>query len=396
MSKYEDALRDQEKEYWEKHKVVNWDEVRKRYDEAQKKKAAGSIGTGTIGVGNETPTPMPRTTSSIIIPPKVQALDLRTELQKRLVGQDHVLDDIVSAFYRWETGFAPENAPAGSFLFLGPTGTGKTRTVESLAEAVLGSEKALLKVDCAEFAHSHEIAKLLGSPPGYLGHRETHAVLTSANLNKYATEQYKCSFLLFDEIEKASDALWNLLLGLLDKAVLTLGDNSKTDFSNTFVFMTSNLGAREMQTEIDPVFGFRDEHALASQKKLDEIALQAARKKFTPEFMNRIDVKAVYRLLNKDSLELILDQLLERLQRRILKARLQDGFVIEVSADVRDLILREGISKAYGARELKRAVELHLVRPLIHQMRQDPDEWKGLTAVTVQLKDGQCVFRKRR
>ncbi len=142
----------------------------------------------------------------------------------------------------------PPGRPIGNFLFLGPTGSGKTRIVEATAEALLKNPRAVIKIDCAEFQHSHEIAKLIGSPPGYLGHRETHPLLSQEVLNQYHTDTIKLSFVLFDEIEKASDALWNLLLGILDKATLTLGDNRKVDFSRAMIFMTSNLGASEMSS----------------------------------------------------------------------------------------------------------------------------------------------------
>src|SRR5229473_2695041 len=146
--------------------------------------------------------------------------------------------------------------PIGNFLFLGPTGSGKTRMVEATAECLVKNPRAVIKIDCAEFQHSHEIAKLIGSPPGYLGHRETHALLSQEVLNQYHSERMKLSFVLFDEIEKASDALWNLLLGILDKAALTLGDNRRVDFSRTMIFMTSNLGAGEMSNILRPNCGF--------------------------------------------------------------------------------------------------------------------------------------------
>src|SRR5205809_4651842 len=136
--------------------------------------------------------------------------------------------------------------PTGNCLFLGPTGSGKTRIVEATAEALVKNPRSVIKIDCAEFQHSHEIAKLIGSPPGYLGHRETHPLLSQEVLNQYHTDTTKISFVLFDEIEKASDALWNLLLGILDKGVLTLGDNRKVDFSRALIFMKSNLSAGEL------------------------------------------------------------------------------------------------------------------------------------------------------
>jgi ATP-dependent Clp protease ATP-binding subunit ClpA len=175
-----------------------------------------------------------------------EAEDLEHKLRNFVVGQDEAIHEIVRAYQTYVAGLSPVGRPIGNFLFLGPTGSGKTRIVEATAECLLMDSRAVIKIDCAEFQHSHEVAKLLGSPPGYLGHRETHALLSQEALDQYHTDKVKISFVLFDEIEKASDAVWNLLLGILDKATLTLGDNRKVDFSAAMVFMTSNLGATEM------------------------------------------------------------------------------------------------------------------------------------------------------
>ena len=181
-----------------------------------------------------------------------EAEKLRADLHKRIVGQDEPIQQIVNLYQTYLAGMASPSRPIGSFLFLGPTGTGKTRLVEAMAESLVGDGRAMIKVDCAEFQHSHEIAKLIGSPPGYLGHRETHPLLSQEVLDQYHTEKVKLSFVLFDEVEKASDALWNLLLGVLDKATLTLGDTRRVDFTQTMIFMTSNLGAGEMSSILRP------------------------------------------------------------------------------------------------------------------------------------------------
>src|SRR5579862_7857463 len=159
------------------------------------------------------------------------ALDLETKLRHLVVGQEEAIHEIVRAYQSHLTGLSPDGRPVANFLFLGPTGSGKTRIVEATAQSLLNDPKALVKIDCAEYQHSHEIAKLIGSPPGYLGHRETHPLLSQETLNRHHTEELKLSLVLFDEIEKASDSLWNLLLGILDKATLTLGDNRRVDFS---------------------------------------------------------------------------------------------------------------------------------------------------------------------
>jgi ATP-dependent Clp protease ATP-binding subunit ClpA len=184
------------------------------------------------------------------------AEDLEASLRRKIVGQEEAIEQIVNIYQTYLAGMTSPGRPIGNFLFLGPTGSGKTRLVEAAAETLAGDSRAVIKIDCAEFQHSHEIAKLIGSPPGYLGHRETHPLLSQEVLNQYHTDKMKLSFVLFDEIEKSSDALWNLLLGVLDKATLTLGDNRRVDFSRALIFMTSNLGAGEMGSILRPNMGF--------------------------------------------------------------------------------------------------------------------------------------------
>src|SRR5262245_13267577 len=184
------------------------------------------------------------------------AENLDGKLRKMIVGQNEAIEQIVNIYQMHLTSMSAPGRPIGNFLFLGPTGSGKTRIVEATAESLVGNPRAVIKIDCAEFQHSHEIAKLIGSPPGYLGHSETHPLLSQEVLSLYHNESCKVSFVLFDEIEKASDALWNLLLGILDKATLTLGDNRRVDFSKALIFMTSNLGAAEMSSILSPRLGF--------------------------------------------------------------------------------------------------------------------------------------------
>jgi ATP-dependent Clp protease ATP-binding subunit ClpA len=237
------------------------------------------------------------------------------------VGQEEAINQIVNAYQTHLAGLSPIGRPVGNFLFLGPTGSGKTRIVEATAESLLNNPRAVVKIDCAEFQHSHEIAKLIGSPPGYLGHRETHALLSQEVLNQHHSDKLRLSFVLFDEIEKASDALWNLLLGIMDKGVLTLGDNSRVDFSSTMVFLTSNLGATEMSSLVSPKLGF---HAPSSEDtgrdaklsaRVSQTAIAAARRKFTPEFINRLDKIVVFKSLGNEELRRILDIELEMVQQ---------------------------------------------------------------------------------
>src|ERR1700726_754485 len=231
----------------------------------------------------------------------LESRDFESGLRRKIVGQDEAVQAVVDLYQVFRAGLNSPGRPVGNLLFLGPTGAGKTRVVEATAEVLFSDSRAVLKIDCAEFQHSHEIAKLIGSPPGYLGHRETHPLLSQETLNQYHTDKVKISFVLFDEIEKASDALWNLLLGILDKATLTLGDNRRVDFSNAMIFMTSNLGASEMDSLASPRLGFHVGSNCESLERLDQgisrVGTEAARRKFTPEFINRLDKIVVFRSL---------------------------------------------------------------------------------------------------
>jgi ATP-dependent Clp protease ATP-binding subunit ClpB len=296
-----------------------------------------------------------------------QAQSLEGSLRKCIVGQDDAIRQIASAYQMFLTGLRAPGRPVGNFLFLGPTGSGKTRIVEATAESLVGTAAAVIKIDCAEFQHSHEIAKLVGSPPGYLGHRETHPALSQEALNQFHTDNMKLSFVLFDEIEKASDALWNLLLGILDKGILTLGDNRKVDFSSSMIFMTSNLGAAEMSAITQPKLGFAASTKPAGnmvEKRASNSALEAARRKFSPEFINRLDKIVVFKRLGEAEMQRILDLELQFVRERILRANGPNSFLFTVTDPAKRLLLREGFDERYGARHLKRAVEQHLVQPI--------------------------------
>jgi ATP-dependent Clp protease ATP-binding subunit ClpB len=300
------------------------------------------------------------------------ALSLETNLRRLIVGQDEAIQQIVNIYQMHLTGLSAPGRPIGNFLFLGPTGSGKTRIVEATAETLLKNPRAVIKIDCAEFQHSHEIAKLIGSPPGYLGHRETHPLLSQEVLNQFQTDTMKVSFVLFDEIEKASDALWNLLLGILDKATLTLGDNRKVDFSRAMIFMTSNLGAAEMNSILAPKLGFRapkPEHANGevdekTAGKMARTGVEAARRKFTPEFMNRLDKIVTFQSLGTEQLKKILDIELNLVQQRIFNTSTNGVFVFTLSDSGKNYLLEEGTDLKYGARHLKRAIERLLVQPM--------------------------------
>lgn len=305
--------------------------------------------------------------------PGDSARSLDRTLRRMIVGQDLAIDQIVSAYQMYLSGLTAPGRPVSNFLFLGPTGSGKTRIVEVTAETLLKTPTALIKIDCAEFQHSHEIAKLIGSPPGYLGHRETHPLLSQEVLDQHHTDQAKLSFVLFDEIEKASDALWNLLLGILDKATLTLGDNRKVDFSRAMIFMTSNLGAAEMSDIMAPRLGFSaaawqgmtfDGQRETMADKLHRSGVEAARKRFTPEFMNRLDEIVTFRPLGPEQLGKILDIELDLVQQQIVMSGADRAFAFTLSNQAKKFVLEEGTDIRYGARHLKRTIARLLVRPI--------------------------------
>lgn len=290
---------------------------------------------------------------------------LTRQFANKVVSQDKAVQVLLDMVDSYRAGFCDPRRPAGNALFLGPTGTGKTHVVETLAESLFGNRKACIRIDCAEFQHSHEVAKLIGSPPGYLGHRETHPAIEQERLDKYHTEALKLSIILFDEIEKASDALWSLLLGILDNGTLTLGDNRIVDLTKTAIIMTSNLGAREMANR---GIGFVEPSDERDQARLEQIAVSAAKSKFSPEFMNRIENIVTFKALTKADIEQVLEIELFELAHRLAMTNIERAapcpFSIRVSPSARKELLEEGYSKEYGARHLKRAITRSLMKPL--------------------------------
>jgi ATP-dependent Clp protease ATP-binding subunit ClpB len=287
-------------------------------------------------------------------------------LREKVVGQDHAVQAVVDLYQMFCAGLQSPSRPIGNLLFLGPTGSGKTRIVEAAAEILFGDSRAVIKVDCAEFQHSHEIAKLIGSPPGYLGHRETHPLITQEALAASHRDDMKLSFLLFDEIEKASDALWQLLLGMLDKATLTLGDNRRVDLSQTMIFLTSNLGSGQIADLVQGGMGFvqpNDKPTTGLHEKVERTAIEAARRKFSPEFMNRLDKVVVFHPLKREELDEVLEIELSNVQKRVLDAATQP-FLFRMTEEGRAFLLQEGTDQRYGARHLKRAIERHVVYPI--------------------------------
>ena len=329
-----------------------------------------------------------------------RAAEFEGKLSSLIVGQERAVRRVSGLFQIYLAGMNNPARPIGTMLFLGPTGSGKTRVVEAATEVLFGDPHSVVKIDCAEFQHSHEIAKLIGSPPGYLGHRETSPMLTQENLDKAHTDDTKLTFVLFDEIEKASDSLWQLLLGILDKATLTLGDNRRVDFSKTVVIMTSNLGAREMSDMISGGIGFAPTKSDKAREdseidtKIYRTALEAAKRKFSPEFMNRIDKVVVFRSLKEHHLNLILDIELTAVQNRITESA-GTKFIFECTEAAKKFLLGEGIDLKYGARHLKRSIERFLVYPLSNLVATQQIETGDFVMVDFDESKGALTFRKQ-
>jgi len=332
--------------------------------------------------------------------PGRQAEALGANLRRLVVGQDEAIRKIVELYQMYVTGMNSPGRPIGNVLFLGPTGSGKTRLVEATAESLYGSADNIVKVNCAEFQHSHEIAKLLGAPPGYLGHRETHPMFSQETLNRAHTETLKISLVLFDEIEKASDALWNLLLGVLDKASLTLGDGRQTDFSQSFIFMTSNLGASEMEGLVRPRWGFGttpkfDQAGEGTQlsEKLSKVGVAAARKKFVPEFVNRLDAMVVFNALGAAELRQVAEIELRRVQERVLSSKAA-AFVFRLTEEAVDQLLEDGTDPRYGARHLRRAIDRLLVQPISNLVASEQVRSGDCIMVEADTESKQMLFRR--
>jgi ATP-dependent Clp protease ATP-binding subunit ClpB len=323
-------------------------------------------------------------------------LEFKTSLDAKIVGQEEGVQALVDLYQVFCAGLNSPGRPVGNLLFLGPTGSGKTRIVEAAAEILFGDPRAIIKVDCAEFQHSHEIAKLIGSPPGYLGHRETHPLITQEALSANHTDKLKLSFLLFDEIEKASDALWQLLLGMLDKATLTLGDNRRVDLSQTVIFMTSNLGGGEITELMEGGMGFiqpKDKPIAGLDEKVERTAIEAARRKFSPEFMNRLDKVVVFHPLLRNQLEEVLEIELGQVQQRVLETA-RGQFLFRVTSAAREFLLTEGTDQRYGARHLKRAIERNIVYPLANLLATEQVHIGDLICIDFNKKDSCLTFTR--
>jgi len=273
-------------------------------------------------------------------------LRMEEELHKRMVGQQEAVNAVSRAVRRARSGLKDPKRPVGSFLFLGPTGVGKTEMAKALAAFLFGSEEAMIRYDMSEYMERHEVSKLIGAPPGYVGYEEGGKLTEAVRRRPYAV-------LLFDEIEKAHPDVFNLLLQILEDGRLTDGQGRTVDFRNTVVIMTSNVGARDLAK--GQGLGFTAEKGLSEgdHQKAKERALEAMKQSFRPEFLNRVDDIVVFRSLSKEELLQIVDLLLGEVEKRV-KDR---GIEIQVSAGARDLLLEKGYDPKFGARPLRRTIQ---------------------------------------
>ncbi len=285
---------------------------------------------------------------------------LESQLCGRVIGQAHVAREIIAAIARYRGGFAGQDRPAGSFLMLGPTGVGKTLMVEALADLLHGTTKAVLKFHCAEFRSDHELARLKGAPPGYVGWKDCVPLLHQTKLREVRLKN-EPALVLFDEVEKAHPALWDLLLGLLDKGEVLLNDNVRSDFRHALIFFTGNTGAREMERELAGGIGFGSGGSTALT--LDGFAISAARRLFSPEFRNRLTRTLTFHPLSPDDAIRIAALELDRI---ITRALVSGGFSLHFSPEMPRWIAARGFNVETGAREIRRTIERYIEEPLSH------------------------------
>ena len=307
-------------------------------------------------------------------------LKMEEEISRRLIGQDEAVSAVSRAIRRARTGLRDPRRPIGSFLFMGPTGVGKTELARCLARFLFGRDDAMIRIDMSEFMERHEVSKLVGAPPGYVGHESGGKLTEMVRRKPY-------SVILFDEIEKAHPEIFNILLQVLDDGKLTDGQGRKVDFRNTVIIMTSNVGAKEAQQGNSLGFGLSAESQTQRDwERIKNIILEEANKLFRPEFLNRIDEMAVFKPLSRENLLKIIDTMLEDLSKRLDTK----GVSIEVSEDVKAKILEKGYKPKYGARPLRRAIQSMLEDKLADFMLSGKVP-NGASKINVALKDEELT-----
>ena len=322
--------------------------------------------------------PMPDTP----LDPKVLSKNvqkLSDKLNAKVIGQERAIKQIIKSYTPMTVNMHREGRPLGVFLFMGPTGVGKTETVRAFASNLLGNRNSITRIDCAEFDESHHVSKLIGAPPGYVGYGEK-PLLSQEKIDQYQTKENKINVVLFDEIEKGHNRLFDAIMTILGDGRLTLGNGNLVDFSQSFVFLTSNLGSEAVRKMAeDRGMGFKPSavERLDMDEKVYKMSKEAARKQFRPEFINRLDSIVVFHSLSRESLKKILKNELDELQWRIWKSPWRDftfnsgeklpagrSIVFALTEDAKEFLLDEGTSEIYGARELNRAIDRFVGFPM--------------------------------
>ncbi len=319
--------------------------------------------------------------------------ELRDELKKEIIGQDQAIEAVVQAVLVADLGVCDPNRPLGSFLFLGPTGVGKSQLCRSLAKVLYGDEKEAVTINCTEFKNPHDVAKLTGAPPGYIGHDQA-PFLIQEKINKRLT------VVAFEEVEKADRALHDLLLQVLERGELKTGRGLDLNFRNCFIFMTSNAGSKEHDNRHRRYIGFTHpitpEDAKKMQELRQEVFSKAIRSQFSPEFLNRIDEQIIFNSLKEEHLMQILNKLLLDVQARLAMA----GLGTSISEDAKRFLVKKGTNLLYGARPLRKALREYLEFPVVSEYYKWKKSSRG-GPVEIQIglgKNGEklrFVFRNR-
>ena len=366
-------LRDEQKELQTK-----LDDAKKKWQEQQKGNS-GEVTAEDIAkiVSEWTGIPVVQLTKE----ESERLLNMENVLHERVIGQSEAVTAIAKAIRRGRVGLKDPKRPVGSFIFLGPTGVGKTELCKALAEAMFGDENAMLRLDMSEYMEKHTVSKLIGSPPGYVGFEEGGQLTEKVRRKPY-------SVVLFDEIEKAHPDVFNMLLQILEDGRLTDSQGRTVDFKNTIIIMTSNVGAR-LITEKQSSLGFNseNENAEESEKKdIKELVTGELRKVFRPEFLNRVDDIIVFNKLNKDEIKQIAVKMLKTLENRLDKMNIKISFTDNAISEIAD----KGFDENYGARPLRRAIQNEIEDPLSEQMLEG--KVKDGAVVTCDFADGQFTF----
>jgi len=309
-------------------------------------------------------------------------LNMDKDLMGKVIGQDAAVTKVVKAIKRNRIGIKDKNKPVGSFIFLGPTGVGKTYLAKLLAEYVFGDEDALVRMDMSEYMEKHSVSRLIGPPPGYVGYDQ------GGQLTEKVRRKPHC-VILFDEIEKAHEDVFNLLLQLLDEGQLTDGLGRKVNFKNALIILTSNIGVRELGS-YGKNMGFETAASIVNEEaKAKAIIEKALKKKFRPEFLNRIDEAIIFNGLKEEDIHKIIYAEIERLEKRIGEI----GFKIKISKEAIDYLAKQGYDEAYGARPLARAIQHYVEDPVADEILNDNAKEGDTLNITYDKKTEQIVVK---